>query len=73
MPAVKGQLNCCRTYWGCRGLKEPPQPYNFGYDSVDEFGTQTYRKEQSDARNVKTGSYGYKDAYGVYRRVEYVA
>ncbi|XP_077553298.1 uncharacterized protein LOC144168108 [Haemaphysalis longicornis] len=51
----------------------PPQPYNFGYDSVDEFGTQTYRKEQSDARNIKTGSYGYKDAYGVYRRVEYVA
>ncbi|KAH7966803.1 hypothetical protein HPB49_019622 [Dermacentor silvarum] len=42
----------------------PPQPYSFGYDSVDEFGTQTYRKEQGDASNAKKGSYGYRDAFG---------
>ncbi|XP_070394251.1 cuticle protein 16.8-like [Dermacentor albipictus] len=51
----------------------PPQPYNFGYDSVDEFGTQTYRKEQGDASNTKKGSYGYRDASGMFRRVDYVA
>ncbi|KAH6938730.1 hypothetical protein HPB50_012192 [Hyalomma asiaticum] len=51
----------------------PPQPYNFGYDSVDEFGTQTFRKEHGDATNAKKGSYGYRDAFGMFRRVDYVA
>ncbi|KAK8761553.1 hypothetical protein V5799_027179 [Amblyomma americanum] len=51
----------------------PPQPYSFGYDNVDEYGTQSYHKEQGDSNNVKTGSYGYRDAYGIYRRVTYVA
>ncbi|KAH7966117.1 hypothetical protein HPB49_013894 [Dermacentor silvarum] len=51
----------------------PPQPYSFGYDSVDELGTQTYRKEQGDASNAKKGSYGYRDAFGMFRRVDYVA
>ncbi|XP_049518730.1 cuticle protein 10.9 [Dermacentor silvarum] len=51
----------------------PPQPYSFGYDNVDEFGTQSYHKEQGDANNVKTGTYGYRDASGIYRRVSYVA
>ncbi|XP_077552681.1 cuticle protein 10.9-like [Haemaphysalis longicornis] len=51
----------------------PPQPYSFGYDNVDEFGTQSFHKEQGDANNAKTGSYGYRDAYGVYRKVNYVA
>ncbi|KAK8776936.1 hypothetical protein V5799_029717 [Amblyomma americanum] len=51
----------------------PPQPYSFGYDSVDEFGTQTYRKEHGDASNTKKGSYGYRDAFGMFRRVDYVA
>ncbi|KAH9371580.1 hypothetical protein HPB48_022976 [Haemaphysalis longicornis] len=52
---------------------QPPQPYSFGYDNTDEFGTRIYHNEQSDASNVKTGSYGYKDAYGIFRRVNYVA
>ncbi|KAH8032388.1 hypothetical protein HPB51_024517 [Rhipicephalus microplus] len=52
---------------------EPPQPYSFGYDNVDEFGTQSYHKERSDANNVKTGTYGYRDANGIFRRVSYVA
>ncbi|XP_075729031.1 cuticle protein 10.9-like [Rhipicephalus microplus] len=51
----------------------PPQPYSFGYDNADEYGTQSYHKEQGDANNVKTGTYGYRDANGIYRRVSYVA
>ncbi|XP_037273100.2 cuticle protein 10.9 [Rhipicephalus microplus] len=51
----------------------PPQPYSFGYDNVDEFGTQSYHKERSEANNVKTGTYGYRDASGIFRRVSYVA
>lgn len=58
------------------GLAEPvypPQPYTFGYDTVDEYGNKQFRNEQSDSNNVKTGSYGYTDANGLYRRVNYVA
>ncbi|XP_070377448.1 larval cuticle protein A3A-like isoform X2 [Dermacentor albipictus] len=51
----------------------PPQPYSFGYDNVDEYGTQSFHKEESDANNVKTGSYGYRDVNGTYRKVTYVA
>ncbi|XP_042150169.1 cuticle protein 10.9, partial [Ixodes scapularis] len=51
----------------------PPQPYSFGYDTVDEYGNKQFRNEQSDSNNVKTGSYGYTDAHGLYRRVNYVA
>lgn len=50
-----------------------PQPYSFGYDTVDEYGNKQFRQETSDANNAKTGSYGYTDANGVYRRVDYVA
>ncbi|CAN7946885.1 unnamed protein product [Ixodes pacificus] len=49
------------------------QPYNFGYDTVDEYGNKQFHKEQGDANNAKTGSFGYTDANGVYRRVDYVA
>ncbi|XP_077512065.1 cuticle protein 10.9-like [Amblyomma americanum] len=52
---------------------DPPQPYSFGFENVDEFGTQLFHKEQGDASNAKKGSYGYKDAQGLFRRVEYVA
>ncbi|KAH7965356.1 hypothetical protein HPB49_006274 [Dermacentor silvarum] len=51
----------------------PPQPYSFGYDNVDEYGNQQFRSEQGDSNNAKTGSYGYRDANGLYRRVNYVA
>ncbi|KAH9371602.1 hypothetical protein HPB48_017848 [Haemaphysalis longicornis] len=57
----------------CFACAQPPQPYSFGYDNVDEFGTKTYHKEQGDASNAKTGSFGYTDASGLYRRVNYVA
>ncbi|KAH7986666.1 hypothetical protein HPB52_024810 [Rhipicephalus sanguineus] len=55
------------------GQSQPPQPYSFGFENVDEYGTQLYHKEQGDASNAKKGSYGYKDAAGLFRRVEYVA
>ncbi|KAH7963934.1 hypothetical protein HPB52_023821 [Rhipicephalus sanguineus] len=51
----------------------PPQPYSFGYDTTDEFGTQLFHKEQGDASNAKTGAYGYRDANGLFRTVKYVA
>ncbi|KAK8754913.1 hypothetical protein V5799_002381 [Amblyomma americanum] len=57
----------------CTLSTQPPQPYSFGYDSVDEYGNRLFHSEQSDANNAKTGSYGYRDAYGLYRRVNYVA
>ncbi|KAH9371581.1 hypothetical protein HPB48_022977 [Haemaphysalis longicornis] len=50
-----------------------PVRANFGYDNTDEFGTRIYHTEQSDASNTKTGSYGYRDEYGIFRRVNYVA
>ncbi|XP_049518724.1 cuticle protein 10.9 [Dermacentor silvarum] len=55
------------------GASYPPQPYSFGYDSTDEFGTQLFHKEQGDSSNAKTGSYGYRDANGLFRKVKYVA
>ncbi|KAK8778558.1 cuticle protein 14-like [Amblyomma americanum] len=51
----------------------PPQPYSFGYDNADEYGTKSFHKEQGDAANTKTGTYGYSDAKGVFRRVKYIA
>ncbi|KAH6939415.1 hypothetical protein HPB50_017813 [Hyalomma asiaticum] len=60
-------------YQGYAGYASPPQPYSFGYDTVDEFGNRQFRSEQGDANNVKTGSYGYRDVNGVYRRVNYIA
>ncbi|KAH7961082.1 hypothetical protein HPB52_001558 [Rhipicephalus sanguineus] len=53
--------------------ESPPKPYSFGYDNVDEFGNRQFRSEQGDSSNAKTGSYGYRDANGLYRRVNYVA
>ncbi|KAK8776940.1 hypothetical protein V5799_029713 [Amblyomma americanum] len=55
------------------GASYPPQPYSFGYDTTDEFGTRLFQKEQGDASNAKTGSYGYRDANGLFRTVSYVA
>ncbi|KAH7966871.1 hypothetical protein HPB49_020211 [Dermacentor silvarum] len=51
----------------------PPQPYSFGYDNADEYGTKSFHKEQGDASNTKTGAYGYSDANGIYRQVKYIA
>ncbi|CAN7940089.1 unnamed protein product, partial [Ixodes hexagonus] len=51
----------------------PAEPYTFDNDNVDEYGNKQFYKEQGDVNNVKTGSYGYTDANGIFRRVKYVA
>ncbi|XP_050043016.1 cuticle protein 10.9-like [Dermacentor andersoni] len=54
-------------------LYYPPQPYSFGYDNADAYGTKSFHKEQGDASNTKTGAYGYTDANGIFRQVKYIA
>lgn len=51
----------------------PPQPFAWGYDINDGYGGAQYHKETGDDYGKRTGSYGYTDAYGVYRQVDYVA
>ncbi|KAH7962905.1 hypothetical protein HPB52_018614 [Rhipicephalus sanguineus] len=60
-------------YRGYDAYASPPQPYSFGYDNVDEYGNRQFRSEQGGSNNVKTGTYGYQDVNGLYRRVNYVA
>ncbi|XP_076317536.1 cuticle protein 10.9-like [Tachypleus tridentatus] len=50
-----------------------PEPYEFGFDTTDEFGTQLSRHESGDANGAVAGSYGYADANGIWRKVNYVA
>ncbi|XP_076307727.1 cuticle protein 10.9-like [Tachypleus tridentatus] len=50
-----------------------PEPYNFGFQTADEFGTQLSRQETGDGSGAVTGSYGYADANGIWRQVRYVA
>ncbi|OQR77089.1 hypothetical protein BIW11_02963 [Tropilaelaps mercedesae] len=54
-------------------LTATPIPYQFGYESVDEYGTKQSRHEVSDVHNNKKGCYSFPNAGGVARRVEYVA
>ncbi|KAH8009325.1 hypothetical protein HPB51_014461 [Rhipicephalus microplus] len=78
----RGGIICCSADQECiRELLQcsefaahpPPQPYSFGYDNVDEFGNRQFHSEQADSNNAKTGSYGYRNVNGLYRRVNYVA
>ncbi|GIY45964.1 uncharacterized protein CDAR_430201 [Caerostris darwini] len=39
----------------------------------DGRGTDQHRQESKDEAGVVTGSYGYRDLYGVYRLVNYIA
>ncbi|CAN8021222.1 unnamed protein product, partial [Ixodes persulcatus] len=68
-------LCCLFAYVACGVVVEhaPPQPYSFGFDNVDEFGTRMTRQETGDEFNNKVGSYSYVDAFGVTRVVKYVA
>ncbi|KAH9369948.1 hypothetical protein HPB48_001825 [Haemaphysalis longicornis] len=50
-----------------------PQPYQFGYETQDEYGNRQSRHEQDAGDGVKTGMYGFRDASGLYRQVQYVA
>ena len=54
-------------------LEEKPQPYQFGFNAADEFGTQWTRQETADENGAVKGSYSYKDATGLFRTVEYLA
>ncbi|GBL84174.1 hypothetical protein AVEN_118580-1 [Araneus ventricosus] len=54
-------------------LVQPPQPYDFAYKTADDRGTRQHRTESADSSGTVTGSYGYVDPFGMYRRVEYVA
>ncbi|CAL1288469.1 unnamed protein product, partial [Larinioides sclopetarius] len=49
------------------------EPYDFGFQSTDEFGTIMNRQESSDSNGAVRGSYGYTDPFGVFRHVDYVA
>ena len=48
------------------------KPYKFGYEIQDEKGNVQHRHEQSDGK-MQTGSYGYLDANGIFRKVIYIA
>lgn len=54
-------------------LQIPPQPYFFGYRQKDGNGALQHRNEKSDSMGVVKGTYGYRDATGVYRNVSYIA
>ncbi|CAL1279596.1 unnamed protein product [Larinioides sclopetarius] len=47
------------------------QPFKFGYSVKNKHGEQ-HREEVGDGKNVK-GSYGFTDARGILRQVNYVA
>ena len=57
-------------YWQ---KKKISTPYEFGYEIHDQNGNKQHRHESSDEDGVRRGSYGYVDANGVYRKVEYIA
>ncbi|XP_035219369.1 adult-specific rigid cuticular protein 15.5-like [Stegodyphus dumicola] len=49
-----------------------PQPYKFGYSIKDHHGEQ-HREEVGDGASGVKGSYGFTDARGIHRQVNYVA
>ncbi|XP_028968223.1 adult-specific rigid cuticular protein 15.7-like [Galendromus occidentalis] len=53
--------------------KDRPQPYDFGFNIQDEYGNNQFRQETGDANGAVSGTYGYTDAFGIFRRVKYVA
>jgi hypothetical protein len=54
-------------------ISGPPEPYTFGFQSTDEFGTILSRSETADGSGAVKGSYSYTDADGLNRIVEYIA
>ncbi|KAG8200068.1 hypothetical protein JTE90_001925 [Oedothorax gibbosus] len=51
-----------------------PTPFDFGYDIAGDHGEfKQNRKESGDGKGNVQGSYGYTDAHGIYRQVDYVA
>ena len=54
-------------------LQIQPRPYEFGFKQEDGNGTLQHRNETSDSQGIVKGSYGYEDAFGMYRMVKYIA
>ncbi|XP_064488508.1 cuticle protein 10.9-like [Ornithodoros turicata] len=52
--------------------KQVVLPYSFGYQLTDTHSDQ-HRHEKSDGLGTVQGSYGYTDAWGHFRQVDYVA
>ncbi|GIY24797.1 uncharacterized protein CEXT_386041 [Caerostris extrusa] len=50
-----------------------PHPYDYGYDVKDDYGNKQFRQESGDGKGGVKGSYGYVDAHGIHRQVDYVA
>ncbi|UYV83034.1 hypothetical protein LAZ67_22001866 [Cordylochernes scorpioides] len=51
-----------------------PTPYSLSYDlRQDDQGVVSWRREEGDENGAKRGSYGYRDADGLYREVQYIA
>ncbi|GIY30431.1 uncharacterized protein CDAR_375881 [Caerostris darwini] len=59
-------------YGGMGGGMEAPKPFAMGYQANGD-GAASFRSEQGDASGNVRGSYGYRDAQGLYRMVEYSA
>lgn len=71
-PGVTSLLNPALSP-ACPPHPQPIDPYEFKYDTQDEYGNKQYRSESTTGAKQVTGSYGYVDANGVYRQVDYVA
>ena len=59
-----------------QSLKDSPGsflPYNFIFNHNDGHGTSQHREEEKNEDGVVRGSYGYRDATGIYRHVSYEA
>lgn len=52
---------------------EFPKPYEFGFKMDDGNGTVQHREETASENGSVRGKYGYVDANGMYREVEYNA
>ncbi|GFT25812.1 cuticle protein 16.8 [Nephila pilipes] len=61
------------SYGGHHDDLAQPTPYDFGYNVHNEHGDQLNRQESGDGHGNVHGSYGYRDAYGIFRHVDYVA
>ena len=59
--------------WGRYAGDESYKPYSFGFNSVDEYGTQLGRQEVADGSGGVRGSYSYRDPAGQFRQVQYEA
>ncbi|KAH9407410.1 hypothetical protein TYRP_012228 [Tyrophagus putrescentiae] len=50
-----------------------PEPYSYNWQYGDETGNGQFRREEQDKNGVVRGSYGYTDAWGLYRVVDFIA